>query len=342
MTADSYSLAGQRTLSSTSIRSTDDAGQRNVVMSPKAAQAAHASVQATAPFAESADYHSIISKQFDSLYQRLESDKRVQDAAGAAKQDALLRLVSSTLTENVDRSLSSIIATRIEKDVIPTLTEVTSRVVDSKIAESLPPQLNASVSAAMKANLSNTLQQALKDKEVHKAISEATANHVAQRVQQQISALLQQQLPEMTHQAAQRINKDLENKFLQHQRQYEDQRQQDTAKIEELSGIVRSLSTTLQGMATSQSAFQDQILKMQREARTLPEGSTRSNASSAAATRESPPAPEDEDVVKMTQLLVEGKYEEATIQVSSPLSFLIQHHANIITVDLLRPSGRDL
>ena len=36
-------------------------------------------------------------KQFDFLYQRLDNDKRVSDAAGAAKQDAMLRLVSSTL-----------------------------------------------------------------------------------------------------------------------------------------------------------------------------------------------------------------------------------------------------
>ncbi|KAM3422615.1 hypothetical protein BST61_g104 [Cercospora zeina] len=318
ITADSYSHAALRTKSPTGSKSSDEV-PRSVIISPKAkeavlASATNASTQASAPIAQSGDYQSLLTHQFDSLYQRIESDKRVRDAAAGAKQDALLRLVSSTLTENVDRSLSSIIATRIEKDVIPTLTEVTSKVVDRKIAESLPPQLNASVSAAMKANLSHTLQQALQDKEVHKAISELTANQVAQRVQQQVSAVLQQHLPEMTTKAAQKMVGDLESKFNQHQRSFEAQRQQDSAKIEELSGIVRSLSTTLQAMAASQASFQEQILKLQRDAGSGQTGTGRSTSTSPTANEQTPAEPEDNDILNMTQLLMDGKYEEATIQ----------------------------
>ncbi|KXT18552.1 hypothetical protein AC579_2270 [Pseudocercospora musae] len=308
MTPDSYSLASARAKSSASNRSLEDP-VRKVIVSPQAAaaQAAQAATQ-TAVTGDQTEYHASLSKHFEQLYARIESDKRVQDAAAGAKQDALLRLVSSTLTENVDRSLSSIIANRIEKDVIPTLTDVTSRVCDRKIAELLPQQLNASVSTAMRASLSNTLQQALKDKEVHKAISEITANQVAQRVQQQVSAMLHQQLPEMTTQAAQRMVGNLENRFAQYQQSSEAQRKQDEAKIDELSSVVRSLSATLQNMATSQTAFQEQILKMQRDGRGTP-------ASSAAPTaQEPPPEAEDEDVARMTQMLLDGKFEEATIQ----------------------------
>lgn len=320
ITADSYSHAALRAKSPAGSKSSEEV-PRSVIVSPKAREAAvanasHASTQANAPIAEAGDYQSVLTKQFDSLYQRIESDKRVHDAAAGAKQDALLRLVSSTLTENVDRSLSSIIATRIEKDVIPTLTEVTSKVVDRKIAESLPPQLNASVAAAMKANLSSTLQQALQDKEVHKSISDLTATQVAQRVQQQVSAMLQKQLPDMTTKAAQKMIGDLESKFNQHRNSSEAQRQQDSLKIEELSGIVRSLSATLQGMAASQTAFQEQIMKLQREARSGRGDHTRSAASSPPADQQAPPEPEDFEINNMTQLLVDGKYEEATIQVN--------------------------
>ncbi|KAI5367983.1 Putative enhancer of mRNA-decapping protein [Septoria linicola] len=318
ITADSYTHAALRAKSPAGSKSSEEV-VRNTIISPQAKEtavvnASNAATQASAPIAGAGDYQSVLTRQFDSLYQRIESDKRVQDAAAGAKQDALLRLVSSTLTENVDRSLSSIIATRIEKDVIPTLTDVTSKVVDRKIAESLPPQLNASVAAAMKANLSNTLQQALQDKEVHKAISDLTANQVAQRVQQQVSAMLQKQLPEMTTKAAQKLVGDLEGKLVQHQRTSEAQRQQDNIKIEELSGIVRSLSTTLQGMAASQASFQEQILKLQREAREGQGRNARSVSSSPPVTEEPPAEPEDTDVANMTQLLMDGKYEEATIQ----------------------------
>lgn len=332
ITADSYSHAALRTKSPIPSKSTDEV-PRSVIVSPKAREAtivtaSNAATQASAPMAEAGDYHGLLTRQFDSLYQRIESDKRVQDAAAGAKQDALLRLVSSTLTENVDRSLSSIIATRIEKDVIPTLTEVTSKVVDRKIAESLPPQLNASVAAAMKANLSSTLQQALQDKEVHKAISDLTATQVAQRVQQQVSAMLQKQLPEMTTKAAQKMVGDLENKFVQHRNTSEAQRQQDNAKIEELSGIVRSLSTTLQGMAASQSEFQEQIMKLQREARSSGADKVESTSSSPATSQQTPEEPvEDAEIASMTQLLMDGKFEEATIQVSSyqPVQYCNHH-----------------
>lgn len=306
MTPDSYSLAAQRAKSPAVEKPAEDSAKRAVV-SPRQDAVGPAISN------EGGDMNALLGKQFDSLYSRIESDKRVQDAAAGAKQDALLRLVSSTLTENVDRSLSSIIANRIEKDVIPTLTDVTSKVVDRKVAESLPQQLNASVSAAMKSTLSGTLQQALEDKEVQRTISETTANSVAAKVQQQVSTMLQQSLPGMATQAAQKMVTDLEKRLAQQSQQAEAQRQKDNAKIEELSNMVRSLSSTVQNMASSQSAFQEQILKMQRENKS--KASTPGSNTSGSAVPEPPAEEEDAEVADMTRKLTNGQYEKATIQV---------------------------
>ncbi|KAK4505413.1 hypothetical protein PRZ48_003376 [Zasmidium cellare] len=310
MTPDSYANAAQRAKSPIKDKAADDSDSaKKVVVSPKAAHAKPNIASITG----SDDMSSALSKQFDSLYQRIESDKRVSDAAAGAKQDALLRLVSSTLTENVDRSLSSIIANRIEKDVIPTLTEVTSKVVDRKIAETLPQQLNTTVATAMKATLSNALQQALKDKEVHRTISDVTSTNVAAKVHEQVSNILKQSLPNAATQAAQKMVSDLEKRFSQQQRQAEQQRQQDNTKIEELSNMVRNLSNTIQNMATSQAAFQEQIIKMQREQ--AQNAANAANASPGSSTRPDPQAEaEDKEVADMTQKLMDGAYEEATIQ----------------------------
>ncbi|KAK4633801.1 hypothetical protein CLAFUR0_02653 [Fulvia fulva] len=308
VTPESYSQTAQRAKSPAKPPIEDAAeAAKTMIVSPRGSQPS----LAAAANADPAELQSMLDRQFGSLYQRIESDKRVIDAASSAKQDALLRLVESALTENVDRSLTNIIATRIEQDVIPALTDVTSKVVDRKIAESLPQQLNTSVAAAMKSTLSGTLQKALQDKDVHRTICDITANAVATKVQQQVSTMLAQHLPNMATQASQKMISDLEKRMAQQQVSAEKQRQQDNAKIEELSSIVRSLSTTMQNMATSQSAFQEQILKMQRE-----------NKSDAQSHKSSPSADvpdpqkeaEDAEIADMTQKLIDGKYEEATIQ----------------------------
>ncbi|SMY21618.1 unnamed protein product [Zymoseptoria tritici ST99CH_1A5] len=302
-TADSYSHAAQRSKS-----------PNQAVLTPEASSKAMVAPTSTA-IEPTVSYEGIdarIGQQFESLYQRLDADKRVNDAAAGARQDALLRLVSSTLTENVDASLNKIISARIERDVVPALTEVTGKVIDRKIAESLPKELNTSVAAAMKAQLSTTLQSTLKDKEIQRAISDITGNHVAAKVQERVDQLLQKQLPGMATQASQKMIADLESRLGQQQRSAEAQRQQDNAKIEELSNIVRTLSATMQDMAASQTAFQEQILKMQRENKSAPQPSANTGSDSASA--EVQAEPEDQDVARMTQMLIGGRYEEATIQ----------------------------
>ena len=312
MTADSYATAAQRARSpsaeTTPVSATHTAKQKASL--PKASTKPELTFDAGA-------FQLMLNKQFESLYQRIDSDKRVQDAAAGAKQEALLRLVSSTLTENVDRSLSNIISTRIEKDVVPTLTDVTSKLLDRKISEMLPQQLGTTMSNALAEQLPTALQQALKDKEVHRLISETTSNAITSKVQQQVSALLQQSVPTMVTEVAQKMIADLEARTNKQLHEAEMQREQDESKIEELSNLVRSLSTTVHNMADSQSAFQEQILKMQRENKAAAkDGSAKSAAPALNDAQESQAEPEDAEVTRLTQMLTSGQWEEATIQVS--------------------------
>lgn len=307
MTPESYALAAQGGAPPKKEDTVDAAvaAAEKAVISPKATPAAPSTNPATPD-----GVGALLNQQFDSLYQRIHADKRVSDAASSAKQDALLRLVSTTLTENMELSLNEIITARIEKDVIPALADITSKVVDRKIGESLPQELNTSVAAAMKATLSGTLQSALKDKDVHRTIADITGTQVAAKVQQQVSQMLQQHLPGMASQASQKMISDLEGRIQQQQRQAETQRQQDSAKIDELSSIVRSLSLTMQNMADSQSAFQEQILKMQRE-KSVASPSASAGRTSVIVENE----PEDPEIASITALLMDARFEEATIQV---------------------------
>ena len=299
MTPDSYAMAAQRAKSPTREKAVQDPTNtvKKVGSSPKAT--------AVAPQVSSNDdIQVMLNKQFDVLYQRIYSDKRVVDAAAGARNDAVLRLVSSTLTENVDKSLNKIISANIERDIIPSLIDSTSKVVEKKLAESLPQHINNNVSREVKAALPGAMQQALKDPQVHRAITD----QVAAKVQQQISSLLQQSMPSIASQATQKMMADLEQRTSHQLHEAESRRQQDNAKIQELSDLVRGLSETIQNMSASQAAFQQQVVEMQR-------GTAAREDARPAASADPQADAEDLEAKKITELLVDGQYNQATIQV---------------------------
>ncbi|KAK5719003.1 hypothetical protein LTR17_015428 [Elasticomyces elasticus] len=265
----------------------------------------------------SGELQASLGKQFDSLYSKLDADKRIVDAATAARQDAMLRLVSSTLTENVEQSLHRIIGASIERDVIPAITTTSSKLIDAKLAELLPKQIDTSVQRELKAALPHALTAALKDQQVQRLISEATSTQVAQKVQQQVSNLLQQSMPNMAMQAMQKMVAEHEARTSQKLQEAETKRDEANKQVEQLSRLVTSLSQTIQGMADSQAAFQEQILKAQRERSTKAESSKMSEKSAAdeksEVVVEKVKTAEEMEVERITQLLMEAEFEQATI-----------------------------
>ena len=304
ITPDSYAMAAQRAKSPTADKDAAAVVKRDV-SSPNTAVAA--------PHASGSDgLAMMMNKQFDSLYQRIDADKRVSDASGAAKQDAMLRLISSTLTDNVEKSLHRIVSGSIETEIIPAVTGSMTRAVEQKVADLLPQQLNTNVSREVKAAVPQAVQQALNNAQVQRSLTD----QVATKVQQQVSQLLQQSMPNLATQATQKMMADLENRNKQQIAELEKRRVHDQTKIQELSELVRGLTETVRNMSASQAVFQEQILKMQRsrsQATTARDESTKDTASTAA---EPQAEPEDPEVANITQLLVSGQYDQATYAVS--------------------------
>jgi hypothetical protein len=268
------------------------------------------------------EFQSLLSRQSESLYQRIDNERRAQDASAGAKQEALLRLVSSTLTDNVDKSLNQIVSSRIQQEVLPMLNDMIGKVVDRNIADLLPQQLASSIQGALKGQLPNALQNTLKDKDFHRSISETTATQVASKVQAQVSALLQQALPSMATQASLKMVTDLEQRMNQKLQAAETDRKADAAKIDGLISIINRMSATMESLSDLQSATQDALLKMQRDVATVAHATTTRPAPTTSVERaradspaEAQPDEEDEEVARITQTLLNKEYENATIQV---------------------------
>ncbi|KAK3705786.1 hypothetical protein LTR37_013093 [Vermiconidia calcicola] len=307
ITSDSYSMAAQRAKSPTRERAVRDAADAG-----KQAMSSPESTTLAPQVSSNDDLQAMLNTKFDALYQRIDSDKRVVDAAGSARQDAMLRLVSSTLTENVEKSLNRIVSSSIEKEVIPAITDSTSKAVEKKLAETLPQQLDNNVSREVKNTLPQAIQQALKDQQVQRMISE----QVATKVQQQVSQLLQQSMPNIATSATQKMVSDLDIRTQQQMQELERRHEHDASKIQELSDLVRGLSETVRNMSESQAAFQEEILKMQQasnKADTAAEDSTKDGASTTAGLDPQAEA-EDLEVKKITELLTAGQYDAATLE----------------------------
>ena len=269
---------------------------------------------APAPHISSAsDFQTMLTKQFDSLYQRIDDDKRVQDAAGAAKQDAVLRLVSSTLTDNVEKSLHRIIMGGIDEKVIPHLAVNTAKAIEKSVAETVPQQLSSSITKEIKAALPTAVQQGMKDTHVLHTISE----QIATTLEQQVLQFLSKSMPAMMAETTNKLLADVERSMRQQTHEVNARHQQDDLQIQELTKLVHGLSETIHHMSQGQVAFQEQILKLQHDmGKGTPQASSKGAPVSEPAS-DAPACPEDEEVKKITQLLQDGEYDSATIQVSS-------------------------
>lgn len=278
----------------------------------------------------SGEFSKVLNRELGTLYQRFAEDKRVQDAAGAAKQDAILRLVSSTLGDNVEKSLSRIITTNMQQVVLPSIINVTSSALDKRISEVIIQQIHHTIPSLLKLALPEAISRGIQDPDVLRVLSEQVTSRLTAHVEKEFTSTLHNTITpafkNLAINVAQKSGVDTENRIREHLRRAETQHQNDSTKIDQLTLLVRGLSETVHTMAAAQSEFQQQILNLQHRATQDRRGSTgasssqdQSNQASSEA-RLTPKSPEQEELDMITNLMTEGRFEEGTIQVCTPLS----------------------
>lgn len=269
-------------------------------------------------------FDKVLSRELGMLYQRFNEDRRVQDAAGAAKQDAILRLVSSTLGDNVENSLSRIISTNIHQVVLPSISDTTSALLDQRITEVLTQQLQHVIPPMLKFALPEAISRGVQHPEVLRSVSEQITAQLSGLVEKEFTATLHSTIiptfKNLAVNVAQRSGTDTENRVQEYLRREASQRKEDTAKIEQLTALVRGLSETVHMMASAQSEFQQQILHLQQQAAQerqeialSAQAHTQTSSSGTAPTQARTPEEEEMDIIM--SLMTAGRHEEGTIRV---------------------------
>ena len=276
------------------------------------------------------DISKSLNHELENLYRRFDEDRRVQDAASSAKQDAILRLISSTLSENVNKNLTHIITTSIQQSVLPSITSTTATTLDRRLTEILTQQLHQSIPRELSCILPDAIGHAIQNPDVLRVISDLVANKVAAHVETEFSSVLHSNITpafkNLALNAANKMSSELEKRVAGQLKAAEQQHVGDSMKIDQLTSLVRGLSQTVQTMAEAQSEFQSQFLKVQKQLASLQqqrdeEGSVASRqlreASASVSERAVGPvkSPEEIELDEINSLMMAGNYEDGAVKV---------------------------
>ncbi|KAL8695830.1 MAG: hypothetical protein Q9224_003127 [Gallowayella concinna] len=268
----------------------------------------------------SAEFKRVFAQELETLYRRIDDDKRVQSAAGAAKQDAMLRLVSATLGENVEKSLSRMIQTNIQQAVIPAVVDMASTSVsttlDRRLPEIVTQQLHLTIPPLLKLALPEAISSGVQSPEVLRLLSEQLTGKLTSHVDREFSTALQKTImpafQNLTVNVAQKVSKEAEVRMQAHLQHAESQHRQDSVKIDQLTELVRGLSETVHAMAGAQSEFQQEILKLQQQV--MQDRRTTSGDTGTTHQSNAQKSPEQEAIDSVAGLIDTSKYEEGIIQ----------------------------
>ncbi|KAF2734862.1 hypothetical protein EJ04DRAFT_512167 [Polyplosphaeria fusca] len=264
---------------------------------------------ASAPAADTAKFEEIVqaeitkgfSRELDVMYKRFDEAQRSMNAANGAKQEALLRLVSSTLTDNVEVAMKKMVEGSVRDLLLPQVVQNTTNAVEKTVGDSLKPTLAR--------ELGPSLTHALKNTHVFQSLPETVAKKVAADLGPVVAASVGQVVNPAVSNLSNHIREQL------HEAQAH--RQEDSAKIQQLTDTVRALSQTVQSMATNQVELQNQLAKVQQLLVESSSGqATTAGRSSPTAVR-SPPVikrnPEQIENDNIARLITDGNFEGGTM-----------------------------
>ena len=270
--------------------------------------------------AVSLEFTKSFNRELDALYHRFDEDRRANDEAATARQDAVLRLISSTLSDNVEKNLSRIISSNVKSTIVPALVNVTTASMDKQINEILTQHLESVVPRSINTVLSDVVSRTLKSSDMKKSMSDVIAPAIVSRVENDVGGLLREKVmpsfKEECVRTAEKMTRDAEQRLAAKMKQFEAQKAKDNAKLDQLTDLVRTLTSTVASMATNQSALQNEITALTSQLEAQSNAPPESSVAVAPAAPVDQRSPEEVELSEISQLMSNGKYEDASIRVS--------------------------
>ena len=204
---------------------------------------------------------------FDDIKKDINTQFRTRDTEFEQKQRRLLDMVSEVLNNNTEQVLGKIVRSELESSVIPAIRDDMSRSISDQLGNKLNQQISHVVQREVQRTLPNSVSQALKGLDLSKAVSDKVIRTVTAQFEEQLPRAVSEQVvpafTSLTAQAVQQVALDVHQKTVDRMAQLERFQEVQNDKIDGLMVLITRLTETVSTMATAQTQYQDQMLKVQ-------------------------------------------------------------------------------
>ncbi|KAI1427526.1 hypothetical protein F5Y12DRAFT_737055 [Xylaria sp. FL1777] len=198
---------------------------------------------------------------------KVESEFRNRSDSYAKSQKELLELVSSVLNENIQAVLSRTITDQFEDSVVPHLSSLITKTIETQIDSKLGGKVSHSVNNQLQKTLPHAVTHALQKADLTKSISERLASSVALDMEESFRETLVSSITpvfsDLAVASSRSLIQDVQRRTAEQIQEFEQRHIADTQKIDQLTAVVSKLSDTVGEMAAAQAQFQEQLIQMQ-------------------------------------------------------------------------------
>ncbi|KAI8944728.1 hypothetical protein F4801DRAFT_570717 [Xylaria longipes] len=209
----------------------------------------------------------VITHELKDHRSKVESEFRNRSDSYAKSQKELLELVSSVLNENTQAVLSRTITDQFEDSVVPHLSNLITKTIETQIDSKLGGKVSHSVNNQLQKTLPHAVTHALQKADLTKSISERLAASVALDMEESFRETLVSSITpifsDMAVASSRSLIQDVQRRTTEHIQEFEQRHIVDTQKIDQLTAIVSKLSDTVGEMAAAQTQFQERLVQMQ-------------------------------------------------------------------------------
>lgn len=200
------------------------------------------------------------------LYDNIKTDRASQDQAAASRQEAVLRVVSTTLSNNVEKTLSNIISTQMQEVLVPQVVKPVSTDLSAKVLQSVSQTVHQELASVLSSEVNNTLQTPQMLQRVGDDISRRISGQISQDISHTINTTVTDTMRKVASVTASEVVASTEARLMDQIAQLQRQQSAQVETMNQVNMALQSVAQTVQAMSQAQVAFQNQVLEDRRSA----------------------------------------------------------------------------
>ncbi|CAG8688150.1 17020_t:CDS:2, partial [Racocetra persica] len=120
----------------------------------------------------------MFSKELEKQFQKIEDERIAHQAAETSRQEAILKIVSQTLSTNTAKLLESTIRNEIQTSVLPTLNKMVTNAVDKHAHKGMVDAVNKNIPTAIEKSVADNVQRVLAKTTVIESIAKGVSKAI--------------------------------------------------------------------------------------------------------------------------------------------------------------------